>query len=213
MSGFSYLPLGVSPPEAAPPETPGEDFGGLAGLGFFTSLTGLLLGAVGSFYSAKGQQGQLEAQASSADFAASMAQLNARAAENDAQAILEAGQREKLGLALRSGQERAAVQVEQAASGTQSGSGSNAEALASLRFMQQLDAMTMDSNMLRAANAARTQAVDLRNQSRLARVSAANLRGTARSIDPYLGSTASLLGGAGTLASQWLYNQRYTRKY
>jgi len=186
-----------------------NSYSGLAGFGFFTSLTGQLLGTLSSYYGAKGSQYELESQALSQDQAAFESRLNARNAENDANAIFEAGQRESFSLGLRHQQDRAAVKVEQATSGTDAGSGSNAEVLASQRFLQQLDAMTLNANTVREANNARLRATNERNQSGLHRASAANLRGTARSVNPYLAGGASLLGSASTLSNQWVYLQRY----
>jgi hypothetical protein len=187
-----------------------DGYGGLAGFGFFASLTGQLMSGVGAYYGAQSQQAQLGSQASSMDFQASLADMNARRAENDAQDIYAAGDRERVGLTLQQGQDRGAARAEIGSSGTASGGrGSNAEALASQRFLQQLDALTLDANTVRAANAARTGAVNERNAALLGRTSASNLRDTARSMSPYASSTASLLSGGGTLASQWVYLNRY----
>lgn len=195
----------------APASASGSWADTLAGVGWFASLSGTMLSAVGSFYAAQTAKNQAKSQALSAEFAQNMANIEARSAESDAQAIIESGQREKAALTLQHGYDRAAVQIQQAKSGTAAGVGSNAEVLASQRLMQRIDAMTMDSNTIRAANAARTRGVNARNEGLLAGVSAQNLRAGARTIDPYAAGATSLLGSAGTLASQWLYRERGTR--
>jgi hypothetical protein len=136
-----------------------------------------------------------------------MASLDARAAEADAAAVADAARKEKAALTLQQGEERAAVQVQQAVSGTTAGVGSNAEVLASQRLMQRIDALTMDSNKVRAMNEVRRRQVNSRNEAALSRVSAQNLRATAGSISPGLAAVSSLLGSSGTLANQWVYSQ------
>lgn len=176
-----------------------------SGVGMFASIAGTMLSAIGNYYAAQSQKHQLKSQALSAEFASSMARLDAHRAEEDANAILEAGQREVAALTLQQGQERAGVQVSQAASGTVTGQGSNAEVLASQRLIQRIDAMTADANSIRAANAARTRGVNSRNEASLLGVSARNLRTSARSIDPYSAAASSLLSSAPMIAQQY-YN-------
>jgi hypothetical protein len=187
------------------------DYSSLSGFGFLASLTGALLGAVGSFYAVQGQQAALRSQASSYEHQGVMSNIEARNAEMDAQQAFEVGRREKAALTFGQGAERGAMKVEQGASGTELGAGSNAEALASQRFLHQLDSMTLDANTIRAANASRTRATALRNEGLLAGASAANLQGTAGSLSPGFAATSSFLRDTGTLASQWVYNRRYSR--
>lgn len=182
-----------------------------SGIGMFASIAGTMLSAVGSYYAAQSQKSQLKSQALSAEFASSMARMDASRAEEDANAILEAGQREAAALTLQQGQERAGVQVSQAVSGTVTGAGSNAEVLASQRLIQRIDAMTVDSNALRAAAGARTRATNSRTEAAMLGVSARNLRTSAGSINPAMGAAASLLGGASTVSQQFMW--RYGRRY
>lgn len=193
---------------ARPAETSTSGADMLAGFGWFTSATGTMLAAVGSYYAAQSQKNQMKSQALSMEFAQNMANIEASAAESDARAIMEAGQQDKAALTLQHGADRAAVQVSQAVSGTESGSGSNAEVLASQRLMQRIDAMTLDSNTIRSANAARMRGVNSRNEGLISGVSAANLRAGAGSINPAMAGATSLLSSSGTLANQWLYRER-----
>jgi hypothetical protein len=184
----------------------------LSAVGWFGSWAGTGLSAVGAFYGAKSQKDALAAEASAMEFAGSMADIEARGAEQDAQAIIDAGHREKAMLTYQQGQDRAAVEVAQAGSGT-TGGGSNAEVRASQRLLQQLDVNQQNVNTVRAAYASRLRATDLRNQGSLARVSASNRRSTARSIDPYLAGTSSLLSSTGTLANQWVWRESRNQRY
>jgi hypothetical protein len=194
----------------SPPNTPTSTGG--AGLwsdvGFAASWLGLIFGATNAYFGVEAQKGQLKQQASSFDPQSSMASINAQRAESDAAAAIEAGDTARMGLTLQQGQERASLIAGQAASGTTAG-GSNAEVRASQRLLQRLDAMTLDSNTLRAVNAARTQKVNAQNESLLAGVSAQNLRGTAGSLNPWLAAGSSALSGVGSLSAQWVYRERY----
>lgn len=182
---------------------------GLANFGLIASFASTALSAVGNFYAVKSQQNVLKSQALSAEFASSMSAINARAAEQDAQAITEAGNREQSRVSARYGQAKGAARAAMAGRGIQAGVGSAAEVQASIEHAKQADVFAVNSNAVRAANAARTQAVNERNQSLLSGVSAANLRGTARTLDPYAAVAGSLLEGASGIASQWLARTRY----
>lgn len=196
-----------------PETTAGGDGGFWTNVGWGASGAGMALSAVGAYYAVEAQKGNLRQQALAADFQAQQSAQNAEQAEKEAQAILSAGQGEKMALTLRQGQERAGLLAGQGASGTAiGGPGSNAEVRASQRLLQRIEAMNLDSNAIRAANAARTQSVNARNESDLARVSARNMRGTAGSLNPYLAAGASVFGSAGTLAAQWAYRDRTTRR-
>lgn len=177
-------------------------------IGWAASWAGLAFSAVNSYYAVEAQQGQLAQQAASMDFQGSMARENAKRAENDYQAVLQAGRDEKTSLTLQHGQDRASLIAGQAASGTTAG-GSNAEVRASQRLIQRIEAMTMDSNVLRQANAARAQKVNAENEARLSDVSASNIRGTAGSLNPWVAAGSSALSSGGALASQWVYRERY----
>lgn len=181
----------------------------LANIGLWTSLAGSGLQAVGNFYSVKSQQAQLKSQASAAEFQQSMSAINARSAEEEAQAITEAGNREQSRVSARYGQLKSSERAATAGRGIKAGVGSAAEVQASIELAKQVDVFTVNSNAVRASNAARTQAVNERNQSNLAGVSAANLRSTAGSLNPYAAVAGSLLGSASGIAQQWLARERY----
>ena len=124
------------------------------GYGGMLSIFGALNSALGSFYSAKSQQYQLKGAAMNADFQQSMANLNARAAERQAQAIIEAGQREIGRYTMQAGAAKASANASQAARGIQAGVGSAAEISASQDYIKAVDVMTMDVNTARQAAAA-----------------------------------------------------------
>ena len=83
---------------------------------------------------------------------------------------------------------------------------------ASIEYAKQADVYQVNSNAVRAAAAARAQAVNATNESNLARVSAANLRGTAGSLNPYLAAGTSALESASGISQQWLARNRWRNK-
>lgn len=167
---------------------------------------GAAFDAINAFYSTKSAQAQAESGALNAEMEASLANVNARAAEADAGLALEAGRRAAAFTGLRYGQEKAGARVSAAARGVQ-GSGSTAEALASIEFAKQADMWAIDTNASREANAARTRAVDQRNRALLARTSANNLRRMRGAMDPLRNAGASLLGSGLRYGSQYaLFN-------
>ena len=193
----------VEPTAAAP-----QSAGAWSDIGWAASWMGLVFAATNAFYGVEAQKGQLKAQASSMDHAASMARRNAKQTESEVQYLMDAGKGQKASLTLQQGQERASLIAGQAASGAGPG-GSNAEVRASQRLLQRIDAMTLDSNTIRATNAAKARGVNAENEALMAGVSAQNLRGSAGSMSPWAAAGASALGGAGQLSSQWVYRERF----
>lgn len=164
---------------------------------------GAAIQALGAYYSAKAAKSQLRSQALSLDFQAYVANQNARAAEREARDVFRAAAAETGRITLAAGQQISQEQTGQAARGIQAGVGSAAETLASSRLVLEMDKLAIRSNAVRAANAARTQGQNFRNESLLARTSARNARITAGSIKPLMVAAGSLLGGAGQVAGSY----------
>lgn len=173
-------------------------------------IGGLTMAAVGAYYAALSQKYQLQSQSMSLGFASDMSRMNARAAEFQAQDILRAGAIEKGRVTMASGRYRDAVALRQAASGTTIGQGSNAEVMASVEILRQIEAIQVDGNTVRQAMAARTRAQDFRTQAAMQSASRQNLRDFAGSIDPYMAHFGTLLGGSGSVAGGWQYGTQST---
>lgn len=182
--------------------------GGLAGLSAaagMLAIFGALNGAIGAYYSAQSQKGQLESQALGLDYQASLADQNARNAEQDADAILQAGRQEQGLLGLQRAQERGLGRARAAAGGV----AGSPEVAAGEEFAYQTDRTLIGSNAVRAANARRLQGVSDRNEAAMLSLSARNLRRTKGTINPTVAGFSSLLSGTGQVASQWANNARY----
>ena len=173
--------------------------------GALTALIGALTSAVGSFYAAEQAKYQAKSQALALDFQSQMSAINARTAERAAQSYIEAGRRQKMTRGLQAGQERGSTRASFGARGV--AGAATRDILAAQQLAKELDFINIDANTVRAANAARTGAVNFRNQSLLTRTSAENVRATARTIRPGLLASTTLLDEGSAVASQWLAPQ------
>lgn len=131
--------------------------------------------AVGAYYSAQGQQGQLRQQA---DLAEIQAQRTLQSGERDMQ-------RSRLQAANLKGAQRAGI----AANGIDVGVGSAAQVLTSTDVLGEIDANTIEANAVRSAWGYRTEAI--------------MKRGSADAISPGMAGATSLLGSAGKVADSW----------
>jgi len=189
-----------SPIGARPMSTAGGGNTGnaMAGAGMAMAIGGMVVQAIGGYYAARSAKLQARSAALSLEFQGSMADINARNAELDAQAIRRAGQWEAARLSMESGAMIASGRVSQAAAGLQAGVGSAGEVAASAEMMKRLDAYAVNLNAVRQANAARARSVDFQNQGLLSRTAAANTRRMGGAISTFASTTIGLLSGAGS---------------
>ena len=174
----------------------------LADAGQGSQLGGMLLQAIGTYYGVRSQQLSLRSSAMSAEFDATMADLNARQAEAQANDVLRAGEDRAALLTMQRGQQEATERTQQGASGF-TGGGSAAEVQASMALARRLDVHGIRLESIAQANAARTQGVNFRNRAAMSRVSARNLRATSGTMSAWGSTLTSLLGSGSTLSSQW----------
>lgn len=212
-SGYPYGPYATGydfgpsllQPQAAPDSAQALGSGALT-----LQLAGALSQAVGAWYAAQTARHEAKSASLAWQHRQTIANLNAREAEKQAQAVLEAGEQEKGRYLMQVGREREERRVMQAVSGTEADDANAAEVRASAKLLAQIDSQTIDSNTLRAAQAARGQRVGFQNESLLAGVSARNARRTARSINPVAAAAGSLLATSGPVAQRWYeYRSRY----
>lgn len=202
-------------PLAANPSAGGGGGGGpsaMSNIGVGMAIMGMIQSGIGTFYAAKSAKNQLKSQAMTFDYQKQMSALNARAMEDTAQQIMRAGEQDIGRLTLRAGQVKGSARAAQAARGGQIGTGSNAEELASLELMKQTDALTINSNTVRAAWAARTQAQNYEAQAAMAGVSAFGARSAASQISPFSQASTNLMSSGGNVASAW-YNLEMSKRY
>lgn len=145
--------------------------------------------AVGSYYGAKSQQSSLNLQAGLSD-------INARMSESAAQQTLLAGQRDEQKSDIATANLKGAQRASMAANGIDLGVGTAAQLLTSTDTLGEIDANTIQSNAVRNAMGYRTQAVNQTNQANMSRAAAG-------AISPMSSTFTSLLGSAGSVASNW----------
>lgn len=167
----------------------GFSSGQLAQAAMVGQIGATTMGTVGSYYSAKGQRIALKSQAN-------MAEINARIAEQGAQAELQRGQREEQSVRLRAAQIKSAQRVAMAANGLDLGSDTNVELATSADLMGEIDANTIAANAVRSAWGYRTQAVNYQ-------IDAMGKRSAAKQISPVGSAVSTLLTGAGQVAGSW----------
>lgn len=166
----------------------------MATIGAVGSIYGGIVSAFGAYSSARSTKNTLE-------FQAKMSEINARQAENQAQSILYAGERQIGQITLRAGKVKSAQKASMAANGIDLGEGNAAEVVATTDLMKEIDSLTINANTVRQAWAARTQSVNYENQALLSRTSA-------DTISPMMAAAPSMLNTATTVASSWYSNSR-----
>lgn len=164
---------------------------------------GAVQSAVGAYYQASSAKYQLQSQQLGFQFNQQMADINARQMENQAQWYMLQGERQIGTLTMRAGKIRSSQRASQAARGIVAGVGSAAEEIATTDLMKETDAITININATRAANAARTQKVNFENTSLMAGVSANNAGSMANLVNPWSSAGASLMSSASSVAGTW----------
>ena len=199
---LDWLPVGGFEIERGPTPTPEPTESADAGLspealrtlGMMTQVYGGLMTAAGAYYQADATKGELESAAMSRDHESDTALIDARGAEREAQSILDAGQDEIARLTLAAGAAKSASRAAIAGRGIRLGVGSAAETQASFDYIKEAEKRALRINAVRAANVARGRRVALQNRALLGRVSAANLRRSARTISPAVAGFGSAIG-------------------
>jgi parvulin-like peptidyl-prolyl isomerase len=184
--------------------TPGQ----ASQLGGIFAVAGAVQGAIGSYFNAKSQALQLESQSSSLAFQADMSRLNAVQAEFTAQQIMRAGNLKQGQVSLRAGKIKSSQRASMAARGIDLGVGSAVETIATTDLMKEIDMLTVNSETVRSAEAARLQRQNYMTQAAIQDVSAENVMASSRSISPTLAASTSLLGGASSVASAWFQDRK-----
>jgi hypothetical protein len=184
--------------------TPGQ----ASQLGGIFAVAGAVQGAIGSYFNAKSQQLQLESQASSLAFQADISRINAVQAEFTAEQIMRAGNLKQGQVSLRAGKIKSSQRASMAARGIDLGVGSAVETIATTDLMKEIDMLTVNSETVRSAEAARLQRQNYMTQAAIQDVSSENLYASSRTISPSMAATSSLLGSAGSVANAWYQDRK-----
>lgn len=150
---------------------------------------GMVSGGVNAYYSAKSQKSAL-------GFQAEMGEINARMADLSARQAMAAGEREEQKVRMAAGQVKAEQRVAIAANGIDLTSPTAQAQLTTTDVLGEIDALTVQENAIRSAWGYRTQGVNARAETMVARGAAAGIR-------PGAVAAGSLLGSAGQVAGSW----------
>ena len=189
-------------PSGATLDTAGAGSSGFGAAGFALMAAGAVTQAIGSFYAAKNAQIQMRMQEQNLLFQQRMSNLAARQAEFQAQGIMEAGQRQIGAYTMQAGAAKSTAKTQLAARGVQAGKGSAAEIMATFDLIKEIDAMTINANTVRAAEAQRMAATRARVQGVMAGASARSYGLMAGAISPGMSGFQSLLGSATQIGMQ-----------
>jgi len=198
VSPTGQLPAGFTPAASSPASASG----GMGMAGPILMIAGAVNQAIGSFYAAKNAQIQLRMQEQNLLFQQRMSNIAARQAEFQAQGIMEAGQRQIGAYTMQAGAAKSQAKTQLAARGIQAGKGSAAEIMATFDLIKEIDAMTINANTVRAAEAQRMAATRARVQGIMAGASARSYGLSAGAISPGLSGFQSLLGSASQIGMQ-----------
>lgn len=193
------------PPEASASSTSSA---GQDAAGGFLAVAGSLSQVLGSYFQIAATRDQAKAQAMDLEFEGWASRQNARMAEQQAHAALEAGKRDVALATMQAGQEIAATEASFGGRGIVEGVGSAAEQVASQRLVRDLDVLSLSVNAVRQANAARTAGLNSSMRGAFAELSGRNLRRTAGSLSPLMGGATTLLGSASQIADGYYTPRR-----
>ena len=161
------------------------------------SIAGALQSGIGAYFSVQSVKDNLK-------FQSDMSAINARIAEQSAQSILLAGEKEQGRVSMKAGKVKGAQRASQASRGIVAGVGSAAEEIATTDLIKETDMYTINANAVRQAWAARTQSVNAMNTSLLQGTSA-------DSLNPYMAAGTSLIESGALVASSWYQQRRSNR--
>jgi hypothetical protein len=200
----------------------------MANVGSVFAVTGMISGAIGSYYSAKTAQYQVQAEqnalkskALSIQYQADVSELNGKSAQFQAMLIMRDRNKAIANMTLKAGQERSSARAAMASRGLQLDIGSSAEVMASMDYVKEADMLTINSNAVRSAENAKITAVNAQANAMVGLASAGNVMA---SMPIYSGPSAAaaavsgLLGGVGGVASsieknpaamEWLNQQSW----
>ena len=178
-----------------------SDLSPLGQAGIISQGFGTIGGMVGSYYAAKSEQNKTRSLALQYQHKKDMALFNERRKESQAQHIMRSFNKQYQILSLKQGRKKSTARASFAARGIQMGVGSTKDAFVSSEILNKIDALTMNSNKVRAATSKRLEAVDVGIRGDMYGLSASNMFATASNIDPFMNMSSSLMTGVSSIIS------------
>ncbi len=153
---------------------------------------------VGGVVSAMGQMQAGKAAANAAKYNAAVATQNAEVQQRNAKMVMEAGQAQVAAQGMKNAAKMGGIIANQGASGLDVNTGSPLDVRSSAAELGQLDALTVRSNAAKEAYGHQVAAVNDTAQAQLD-----TMQGKAASQAATIGAVGTLIGTAGSAASQW----------
>lgn len=169
--------------------------------GAVMQVGGLATGLVGSYFQSKFQANKLKSQALQFEHQQTMAKINAKAIESQAQHIARQYDKQLQIKTLQQGQQAGKRRARTAARGGAIGYGSSRDVAASQEILNEIDKLTINVNKVKAVGNMRTRGVDAKIRSDMLGVSAGNMFASANSVSPFLNMSSTLLTGVGPAAT------------
>ena len=173
------------------------------------SVGSVFSGMVGSYFESKFQKNKLKSQALQFEHQQTMAKINAKSIESQAQHIARQYDKQLFIKSIQQGQQRGKRRASTAARGGAMGYGSSRDIAISQEILNEVDRLTINVNKVKAVGNMRTQAVDAKIRSDMLGVSAGNMFASANAVSPFLNMSSTLLTGAGGVATKFASRHGY----
>ena len=180
------------------------DFGSMSGSqidNLLASVGTAVSGVIDSYFSTATAKENLKAQADAYEFKAQIADINAKGAKTQMYHAYEKGEIEAANYGLRAQQTIGSTRARQGASGVKIGVGSSGEITASQKWSAERDIWSLSMNTLSQAQSFRQKAVEYGMEAQANRLSAANVRSTAKSLSPGMAALTAGIRGIASILS------------
>ena len=178
-----------------------QALGGLEKFGVAMGVAGVFGGAYGAFAAARSEKLKTKSLALQLQHKKDMLLFNERQNESQAQWLNQVFNKQYQIKTLQMGNRKSTARTSFAARGIQMGVGSTKDVFVSSEVLNAVEKLTMNSNKVRKITNQRLKGVGIGIQADMAGVSASNMFATARSIDPFMNMTSSLLTGSSNFIS------------
>ena len=170
---------------------------------FGTSMgvAGLIGGAYSAFAAARSEKLKTKSLALQLEHKRDMMLFNQRQNESQAQWLNQVFNKQYQIKTLQMGNRKSTARTSFASRGIQMGVGSTKDVFVSSEVLNAVEKLTMNSNKVRKITNQRLRGVGIGIQADMTGVSASNMFATARSIDPFMNMTSSLLTGSSNFIS------------
>jgi hypothetical protein len=178
------------------------------GVAVGAQIVGNIMSQIGAYASAQGQIQQARTGALTSENRAVLDRYGAAQVRQSIASVRSEGVKKRGRYALRSAQAQSANNARTASRGVATNSGSAAEVKASMKLVQKVDELTMDSNMLTQIQALERREQAMRRSAEMNDLSALNQRDMAGSISSGLAVATAAMQGIATVAGSFASHYR-----